>query len=50
MGAVLYALGATLALVVPTAMGGNAVRLGALVGGPVLACALVAARHAGAGP
>ncbi len=38
--AVLYALGATLALVVPTAMGGNAVRLGALVGGPLLACAL----------
>jgi len=38
--AVLYALGATLALGVDTAMGGNAVRLGALVGGPVLACAL----------
>lgn len=38
--AVLYALGATLAIVVPTAMGGNAVRLGSLVGGPVLACAL----------
>jgi hypothetical protein len=37
---VLYALGATVALVVPTAMGGNAVRLGALAGGPVLACAL----------
>jgi len=37
---VLYALGATLALVVDTAMGGNAVRLGALVSGPVLACAL----------
>ena len=32
--------GATLALVVPTAMGGNAVRLGALVAGPLLACAL----------
>ena len=31
---VLYALGATLALVVHTAMGGNAVRLGALLGGP----------------
>jgi hypothetical protein len=40
IGAVLYALGATAALVIPTAMGGNAVRLGALVGGPVLACAL----------
>ena len=36
----LYALGATLALFVPTAMGGNAVRLGALVGGPVIACSL----------
>ncbi len=38
--AALYGIGATLALVIPTAMGGNAVRLGALVGGPVLACAL----------
>jgi hypothetical protein len=39
-GAVLYALGATLALAVETPMGGNAVRLGALFGGPVLLCAL----------
>jgi hypothetical protein len=39
-GAALYGLGATLALVVSTAMGGNAVRLGALFGGPILACAL----------
>jgi len=39
-GVALYGLGATLALVIPTAMGGNAVRLGALLGGPVLACAL----------
>ncbi|MEX1141278.1 MAG: hypothetical protein WD993_10430 [Thermoleophilaceae bacterium] len=38
--AALYGVGATLALAMPTAMGGNAVRLGALVGGPVLACAL----------
>lgn len=38
--AVLYALGASLALVLHTAMGGNAVRLGALLGGPVIACAL----------
>jgi hypothetical protein len=38
--AALYGVGATVALAVPTAMGGNAVRLGALVGGPVLACAL----------
>jgi hypothetical protein len=40
IGVVLYALGATLALVVSTAMGGNAVRLGALVGGPVLLSAM----------
>ncbi len=40
VGAVLYGLGATLALVVNTAMGGNAVRLGALMGGPLIACAL----------
>jgi hypothetical protein len=39
-GAALYGLGATLALVIETPMGGNAVRLGALIGGPVLLCAL----------
>ncbi|HEX2125008.1 MAG TPA: hypothetical protein VHF45_00440 [Thermoleophilaceae bacterium] len=39
-GAALYGLGATLALVIETPMGGNAVRLGALLGGPVLFCAL----------
>ena len=39
-GAVLYGLGATLALAMQTQMGGNAVRLGALFGGPVLLCAL----------
>jgi hypothetical protein len=39
-GAVLYGLGATLALVIETPMGGNAVRLGALFGGPVLLCAI----------
>jgi len=38
-GAVLYALGSTLALFIDTPMGGNAVRLGALVGGPLLVCA-----------
>ena len=38
--AALYGIGASLALVLHTAMGGNAVRIGALVGGPVLACAL----------
>ena len=39
-GAALYGLGATIALAVETPMGGNAVRLGALFGGPVLLCAL----------
>jgi hypothetical protein len=39
-GAVLYGLGSTLALAVETPMGGNAVRVGALFGGPVLLCAL----------
>ena len=39
-GALLYGLGATLALALETPMGGNAVRLGALFGGPVLLCAL----------
>ena len=42
VAAVLYAAGATLALAVPTAMGGNAVRLGALLGGPIIVCALAA--------
>jgi hypothetical protein len=39
-GAALYGLGATLAIAIETPMGGNAVRLGALFGGPVLLCAL----------
>ena len=39
-GVLLYGLGATLALAIETPMGGNAVRLGALFGGPVLLCAL----------
>jgi hypothetical protein len=39
-GGALYGLGATLALPLETPMGGNAVRLGALFGGPVLLCAL----------
>jgi hypothetical protein len=39
-GAALYGIGATAALAVETPMGGNAVRLGALFGGPVLLCAL----------
>jgi hypothetical protein len=40
IGVVLYALGATAALWIDTAMGGNAVRLGALCAGPVIACSL----------
>ncbi|HEX8074991.1 MAG TPA: hypothetical protein VF545_08415 [Thermoleophilaceae bacterium] len=40
-GAVLYAAAGTAALFVHTPMGGNAVRLGALVAGPVMACALL---------
>jgi hypothetical protein len=40
VGAVLYALGSTLALAADTQMGGNAVRLGALFGGPVLLIAM----------
>ena len=39
-GAALYGLGSTVALVFETPMGGNAVRLGALFGGPVVLCAL----------
>ncbi len=39
-GAVLYGLGSTLALALETPMGGNAVRLGALFGGPVLLCGI----------
>ena len=38
-GAVLYAVGATLAVVFETPMGGTASRLGMLFGGPVLLCA-----------
>jgi hypothetical protein len=39
-GALLYGLGSTLALAIETPMGGNAVRLGGLFGGPLLLCAL----------
>jgi hypothetical protein len=39
-GAALYGLGAILALLIETPMGGNAVRLGALFGGPVVLAAL----------
>jgi hypothetical protein len=44
-GFVLYGLGATLALPLETPMGGNAVRLGALFGGPVMLCALWGSPH-----
>ena len=46
-GVALYAAGSTLAYVLPTAMGNNAVRLGALLGGPVLACVLAGRGAAG---
>jgi hypothetical protein len=42
-GAALYGVGSSLALLIETPMGGNAVRLGALFGGPLLICAL--SRH-----
>lgn len=42
---VLYALGSTLALAMPTAMGGNTVRFGALFAGPVLALAVAGRRR-----
>ncbi|MEA2613846.1 MAG: hypothetical protein QOI52_1805, partial [Chloroflexota bacterium] len=45
IGALLYALAATAAWAIATPVGGNAVRLGALVGGPLLLCALLAARR-----
>jgi hypothetical protein len=41
---VAYALASTLIWLVPNAMGGNAVRLGALFGGPVLAAVLLSRR------
>ena len=41
IGALLYALAGSAALLVHSPMGGNAVRLGALVGGPIMACALL---------
>jgi hypothetical protein len=39
-----YGLASTLIFLIPNALGGNAVRLGALFGGPVLAAALLAHR------
>lgn len=42
---VLYALGSMVAFALPTAMGNNAVRLGALVGGPVVLLVLAGTWH-----
>jgi hypothetical protein len=42
IGCVLYALAATGAVLVHTPFGGNAVRLGQLVGGPLVLCAVLA--------
>src|SRR5690606_35599604 len=39
-----YALAATALFLIPNALGGNAVRLGALFGGPVLAAVLLSRR------
>lgn len=43
IGALLYALALTGSYVLPTAVGGNADRLGALMGGPLAACLLAGA-------
>ena len=42
IGAALYALAAAAALLVHSPMGGNVIRLGQLVGGPLVACAILA--------
>ncbi len=47
IGAALYALALIAAYAIPTALGGNADRLGALFAGPLLACALVDCREPG---
>jgi hypothetical protein len=46
IGAALYALALIGAYVLPTAVGGNADRLGALIAGPVAACALAGSTRA----
>jgi hypothetical protein len=48
-GALLYALALLGAYVVPSAVGGNVDRLGALFAGPLLVCALAGVRSAGSG-
>ena len=45
IGVVVYTLAAAAALLVHTPMGGNVVRLGSLVGGPLVACALIRGRR-----
>ena len=45
IGVVAYALASAAALAVHTPMGGNVVRLGSLVGGPLVACALIRGRR-----
>src|SRR5262249_48831539 len=40
-GALLYAVALTLAYMIPSAVGGNADRLGALIAGPLAACILL---------
>jgi hypothetical protein len=47
---VAYVLAATVVWLLPNAMGGNAVRLGALFGGPVLAAVMLSRRPRPAGP
>jgi hypothetical protein len=50
-GALLYALAGCAALLIHSPMGGNAVRLGSLVGGPLVAAALLGrGRRVGLGP
>jgi hypothetical protein len=49
VGAALYALALIAAYAIPTAVGGNADRLGALFAGPLLACALIGRRAAADG-
>jgi hypothetical protein len=50
VGAALYALALIAAYAIPTAVGGNADRLGALFAGPLLACALIDRRERDGAP
>jgi hypothetical protein len=49
-GVLLYAAALVAAYVLPTAVGGNADRLGALLAGPIAACALIGRPRAGEAP